>query len=93
MITKNRAARTLAFTALASLTLVAKAAHADDYFSPTNEHVRISLGAMYVSSATALRADSSAGLIRFRTQVSSHGSGRNPATLELRLFHLGPVRQ
>lgn len=63
MITRICAARTFAFTALASLTLAAKPSHADgDYFSPTDERVRISLGAMHVSSATTLRADSSAGL-------------------------------
>jgi hypothetical protein len=34
-----------------------------DYFSPTDEHVRISLGAMHVSSSTRLRADGSAGAL------------------------------
>jgi hypothetical protein len=52
---------------LASLALLAALAalpaHADDtYFSPTDERVRISLGAMHVSSATNLRADSSGGV-------------------------------
>jgi hypothetical protein len=43
--------------------LAALPAHADDeYFSPTNERVRISLGAMHVSNATNLRADSTAGV-------------------------------
>jgi hypothetical protein len=37
-------------------------AHADDYFSPTDDRVRISLGAMHVTSDTTLRADTSAGL-------------------------------
>jgi len=36
--------------------------HADDYISPTDERVRISLGAMHLSSDTTLRVDSSAGL-------------------------------
>jgi hypothetical protein len=61
--------RPLAAT-LASATLLAwlvfglavPRAHADDYFSPTDDRVRISLGAMHVSSDTALRADTSAGL-------------------------------
>ena len=43
--------------------LAASPARADDaYFSPTDERVRISLGAMRVSSTTTLRADSSAGV-------------------------------
>jgi hypothetical protein len=45
-----------------SATLVAPRAHADgDYFSPTDERVRLSLGAMHVSTSTRVRADSSAG--------------------------------
>ena len=40
----------------------ARRAHADDYFSPTNERVRVSLGAMYLSTATTVRADSSFGV-------------------------------
>ena len=62
MIMKNGTARTFAFTALALLAVVAQSSRADDYFSPTDDRVRISLGAMYVSSATTLRADSSADL-------------------------------
>jgi hypothetical protein len=62
MIMKNGTARTFAFTALALLAVVAQSSRADDYFSPTDDRVRISLGAMYVSSATTLRADSSAGV-------------------------------
>ena len=42
--------------------LFALPVHADDYFSPTDERVRISLGAMYVFSGTTLRADSSSGV-------------------------------
>ncbi|MGA2190722.1 MAG: hypothetical protein ABSH33_19550 [Steroidobacteraceae bacterium] len=59
MTRKMGPARTAAFTALAAFAVVARA---DDYFSPTDDHVRISLGAMYVSSATNLRSDSSAGV-------------------------------
>jgi len=62
MIMKNGTARTFAFTALALLAVVAQSSRADDYFSPTDDRVRISLGAMHVSSATTLRADSSAGV-------------------------------
>jgi hypothetical protein len=68
MITRNGVAwsglpQGLVFTASALLALVARPAHADgDYFSPTDERVRISLGAMHVSSATTLRVDSSAGV-------------------------------
>jgi hypothetical protein len=58
MMAKIRTARAFALTALPLLAVVA---HADDYFSPTDDRVRISLGAMYVSSATSLRADSSTG--------------------------------
>ena len=46
-----------------AVALAAVPVHADDaYFSPTNERVRISLGAMHVSSATTIRADSTAGV-------------------------------
>jgi hypothetical protein len=63
MITKSSAAQGCVLTALALFALVGRPAHADgDYFSPTDEHVRISLGAMHVSSATDLRLDSSAGV-------------------------------
>ncbi len=48
--------------ALLGVLAAAQAAQADgDYFSPTDEHVRISLGVMHVSSNTTLRADSTAG--------------------------------
>jgi hypothetical protein len=68
--TKNSAAAVMAFTApLTSLVLsafiglLAQPARADgDYFSPTDERVRLSLGAMHVSSATSLQADSSTGV-------------------------------
>ncbi len=43
--------------------LLAPRAHADgDYFSPTEERVRVSLGAMHVSSSTTVRVDSSIGV-------------------------------
>jgi hypothetical protein len=44
------------------LALIAGLAHADDYLSPTNERVRLSLGFMYVSSSTDFRVDSSSGV-------------------------------
>ena len=58
---------TAAPTSLVGLALLAALAtapaHADDtYFSPTDEHVRVSLGAVRVSNATTIRADSSAGV-------------------------------
>ncbi len=57
-----RAGRHLAFAALPLLALAARSAHADgDYFSPTDDHVRISLGATYVSSTTNFRADPNTG--------------------------------
>jgi hypothetical protein len=48
--------------AMLTLTVVATLAHADDYLSPTNERVRLSLGVMHVSSTTGIRLDSSQGL-------------------------------
>ena len=45
-----------------TLALVAALAHADDYLSPTEERVRLSLGVMYVSNTTDIRLDSSAGV-------------------------------
>jgi hypothetical protein len=45
------------------LALLASLAHADgDYASPTDDRVRVTLGAMHVSSATTLRVDSSTGV-------------------------------
>jgi hypothetical protein len=52
----------LALAPVASLMLAANLAYADDYLSPTNERVRLSLGVMRVSNTTDLRLDSSAGL-------------------------------
>lgn len=63
MIEKSGTAYVCSFIATAALMLVASPSHAeDDYFSPTDERVRISLGVMHVSSATAIEADSSAGV-------------------------------
>jgi hypothetical protein len=46
-----------------SLALVTRPCRADgDYFSPTDERIRLSLGAMHLSSATALQVNSSAGV-------------------------------
>jgi hypothetical protein len=46
------------------LALCATLAHADgDYISPTDDRVRVSLGAMHVSSSTTLRVDSHAGIL------------------------------
>jgi hypothetical protein len=46
-----------------AVALAALPAHADDaYFSPTNERVRVSLGAIHVSNSTTIRADSNAGV-------------------------------
>jgi len=49
---------------MAVLTLVLAAAlvHADDYLSPTNERVRLSLGFMHLSSTTAIRLDGRQGV-------------------------------
>jgi hypothetical protein len=48
--------------ALLALILAAGLAHADDYLSPTDERVRLSIGVMRVASTTALRLDSSTGV-------------------------------
>jgi hypothetical protein len=48
--------------AMLTLALIAPLAHADDYMSPADERVRLSLGFMHVSSTTDLRLDSSAGV-------------------------------
>ncbi len=56
------ATKIASLTLLASFTLLAQRVVAEDYVSPTDERVRVSLGAMHVSSATTLRADSSMGV-------------------------------
>ncbi len=48
--------------AVLTLGLIATLAHADDYLSPTNERVRLSLGFMHLSSTTNIRLDSNGGL-------------------------------
>jgi hypothetical protein len=48
--------------ALAALALFATLAHAEDYLSPTEERVRLSLGVVRLSNDTNLQLDSSAGL-------------------------------
>ncbi|HMK87048.1 MAG TPA: hypothetical protein VK437_13900 [Steroidobacteraceae bacterium] len=49
--------------AATGLALLATLAHADgDYFSPTDDRVRVSLGIMRVSSSTTLQVDSSTGV-------------------------------
>jgi len=45
-----------------TLALIASFAHADDYLSPVDERVRLSLGFMHVTSTTNIRLDSSAGV-------------------------------
>ena len=45
-----------------TLALIASVAQADDYLSPTNERVRLSLGVMHLSSTTGIRLDSSQGV-------------------------------
>jgi hypothetical protein len=66
MIKNRMVVPPLALAALMSLTaplaLVAAQAHADDYLSPTDERVRLSLGAMRVSNSTNIRLDSNGGL-------------------------------
>ncbi len=71
----------IAFAA-ASLTLLAPRSRADgDYFSPTDERVRLSLGAMHVSSSTKIRADSSAA--RAGTQIDGeHDFGLDKSDFE-----------
>ena len=44
------------------LALLAGAAHAEDYFSPTEERVRLSLGTVYLDSKTTVQVNSSAGV-------------------------------
>ncbi|HEX3912789.1 MAG TPA: hypothetical protein VHW71_04720 [Steroidobacteraceae bacterium] len=47
---------------LAALALFATLAHAEDYLSPTEERVRLSLGVVRLSNQTDLQLDSSAGV-------------------------------
>ena len=52
----------LAHALLPALVLAAGLAHADDYISPTEERVRLSLGVVRVSNSTDMRLDSSQGV-------------------------------
>ena len=52
----------LARALLPALVLAATLAHADDYLSPTEERVRLSLGVVRSSSTTDLRLDNSQGV-------------------------------
>jgi hypothetical protein len=58
----NKAIAVLNLALIATLVQVAAPAHADDYLSPTDERVRLSLGVEYLSNTTNMRLDSSAGL-------------------------------
>ena len=66
-MTRNLDGRDLARIAplvlAASMTLLGSSAHADGdyYFSPTDERIRLTLGAMHVTSSTNVRVDSTAG--------------------------------
>jgi hypothetical protein len=60
MIKNGMAVLTLALAA--TLTLAATRVHADDYLSPTEERVRLSLGVERVSTTTNMRLDSSNGI-------------------------------
>ncbi|HEY2463059.1 MAG TPA: hypothetical protein VGI32_03280, partial [Steroidobacteraceae bacterium] len=48
--------------ALAGLAMCATLAHAEDYLSPTEERVRLSLGVVHLSNSTNLQLNSSAGI-------------------------------
>ena len=48
--------------ALAALALFATLAHAEDYLSPTEERVRLSLGVVRLSNETSFQIDSTAGV-------------------------------
>jgi hypothetical protein len=58
----TRTPRLTSFVLSALIALLAQRAHADDYLSPTDERLRVSLGAMHVSTATRVRANSSSGM-------------------------------
>lgn len=47
--------------AVLTLALIATLAHADDYLSPTNERVRLSLGVVHLSTTTGIRLNSTQG--------------------------------
>jgi hypothetical protein len=60
MIKNGMAVLTFALAAISAG--LATLAHADDYPSPTDDRVRLSLGVMHLSSTTDLRLDSSQGV-------------------------------
>src|SRR6202049_2306534 len=67
--------------AVLTLALITTHAHADDYMSPTDERVRLSLGFMHVTSTTNRRLDSSAGVPG--TQINAeHGLGLDGSDFE-----------
>jgi hypothetical protein len=66
------ATRIASLTVLASFAFHAPRTLADDYFSPTDERVRISLGAERLTSTTSLQSDSSTGV----TGTDINGEGQ-----------------
>jgi hypothetical protein len=58
----NKAIAVLNLALIAALVQVAAPAHADDYLSPTDERVSLSLGFEHLSNTTDLRLDPSTGL-------------------------------
>jgi len=54
--------RILSLTMLVTFALVAQCVQAGDYLSPTDERVRISIGATYLASATTIQSDNSTGM-------------------------------
>jgi hypothetical protein len=63
MTTTTRSRRAAPLAVLACMAFAGDRARADeDYISPTNERVRVSLGVMHVSNSTTVRADSSTGV-------------------------------
>jgi hypothetical protein len=66
------------------LVLLASVAHADgDYFSPTDDRVRVTLGAMHLSSSTTMRVDSSTG-VQGTTIDGENQFGLDPSDFEPR---------
>jgi hypothetical protein len=59
---KKNGIAALTRTLLPTLTLMAAAAYADDYISPTEDRVRLSLGVVHVSNTTDMRLDNSQGV-------------------------------
>jgi hypothetical protein len=67
---------------VSSLVLLAQASRAGDYFSPTDDHVSLSLGALFLSTTSSIRADSSVGVagtdINAEDQFGLHRSSIEP---------------